>query len=143
MCVNVWICPQKSHLQPFSNPSDGLFDQVYTEKSQTTSPQATEWNTNPAREQTEEYTDLTTLCAPDEQNEKQVETRHPCSPEESTTLLFSENSPLNPYRSQGSIKTPTMATNKQSNCVPVKQLEKPAPVTVYVTLNMFEQGQSR
>ncbi|XP_038583795.1 interleukin-31 receptor subunit alpha-like [Micropterus salmoides] len=125
-------CP----FQPFSNPSESLCDMVYTEEAQrtSTSPLATDCNGNTASEQTEEY-----VVAPDPV--KSVETQHPPSPGESTALIFSENSPTSPYRSQSSVETHTLRTSKQCKRVPVKQQEK--ALTVYVTLDMFEQGQGR
>lgn len=149
LCLNVLICPQGiCPFQAFSSPPESFCDRVYTEGPQrtSTSPLDTGCNGNPAIDQTEEYTDPAIALAPDVQNEKPlelVETRHPGSCEESTALLSSENSPLNPYRSQSSVEVPAPVTSKQRKHVTVKQQEKTAPVTVYVTLNMFEQGQGR
>lgn len=139
LCVEcVDISQGMCSFQPFSNPSESLFDQIYAEETQrtSTSPRSTSYNNNLASEQTEEYTDPAIVVAPDVQNEKLVE-QHVGSPGESTALLFSENSPFNPYRSQSSVETPASMTVKQCKCVPAKQLEKTAPVTVYVTLDMY------
>ncbi|XP_071323858.1 interleukin-31 receptor subunit alpha-like isoform X2 [Trachinotus anak] len=132
----------------FIRSSESLYDQVYTEEPRRTPtpPLATGCIGNPASDQTEEYTDPTIGVAPDVQNEKSaefVETQHLGSSRESTALLSSENSPFNPYRSQSSVETATQGTNKQCNRLPVKQQEKTAPVTVYVTLNMLEQNQGQ
>ncbi|XP_044024261.1 interleukin-31 receptor subunit alpha-like isoform X2 [Siniperca chuatsi] len=148
------LWPSTSHqkrtqpFQPFSNPSESLCDMVYTEEAQRTPtpPLATGCNGNPASEQTEEYIDPAIVPAPDSQNEdpaELVETHHPSSPGESTALLSSTNTPLSPYRSQSSVESPAPRTSKQCKRVPVKQQEKTPPVTVYVTLDMFEQGQGR
>lgn len=130
--------------QPFSNPSESLFDQIFTEEHQktSTSPLAASCNNNPVSLQTEEYTDPAVVLATDVQSKKSVE-KHLCSPEESTALLSSENCPISPYRSQSSVESPASLNVKQCKRIPVKQLEKTAPVTVYVTLDMYEQGQSR
>ncbi|KAK2856059.1 hypothetical protein Q5P01_004794 [Channa striata] len=146
--VALWTSPShqkgKGSFQPFDNPSESLFDQIYTEATQktSTSPLATSYNSNPAGGQTEEYTEAATVVAPEEQNEKPVGQRL-CSPGESTALLSSEKGKHSPYRSQSSVESPTSMSNKLCKRVPVKQLEKSTPVTVYVTLDMFEQGQSR
>nr|XP_020459565.1 interleukin-6 receptor subunit beta-like [Monopterus albus] len=146
--VALWSSPsyQKGmcHFQPFSNPPKSIYDQVYTVEPQRapTSALATDCNGNQASDQAEEHTDPVihlSLDAEDEKPVELVETQHLCCPGESTSLLSSGNSSFTPYRSQGSVETPA----KQCKCVPVKQLEKTAPVTVYVTLDMFEQGQSK
>lgn len=72
-----------------------------------------------------------------------VETQHPSSPTETTELLSSENCLSSPYRSQSSVESPAQRTSKQCNRVPGKQQEKTPPLTVYITLDMFEQGQGR
>lgn len=101
---------------------------------------------NPASDQTEQYTDPALVLTPDVQNEKPtelIETLHLSSPGESTALLSSGDGPFSPYRSQSSVETPASRTSKLCPRVPVKQQEKTAPMTVYVTLSMFEQGQGR
>lgn len=130
---------------PFSNPPESVCDKVYTEETQTiaTSPQATGSNETPASVQTEEYVDPATVPVLHIQNKdpvEAVETQHLSSPDDSTALLPSETSPVSPYRSQTPVHSPTSKELKQ---VPPKQPEKTMPMTVYVTLNMFEQGQAR
>ncbi|XP_070781461.1 interleukin-31 receptor subunit alpha-like [Enoplosus armatus] len=145
--VNSGMCP----FQPFSNPSQSICDRVYTEEPQRTptSPPATGCNENPATDQTEEYSDPPIVPVPDVQSEdpfepiETLETQHPSFPGESTALLSSESSLLSPYRSQGSLEIPATRTSKQCKHVPVKQQEMTPPLTVYVTLDMFEQGQGR
>ncbi|XP_040920253.1 interleukin-31 receptor subunit alpha-like [Toxotes jaculatrix] len=137
------VCP----FQAFNNPSESFCERVYTEETQriSTPPLATGCNSKRTSDQTVEYTDPAIL-ATDAQKGKTlqlVETEHHNSSGESTALLSSENSPFNPYRSQSSVETPALMTNKQHKHMSVKQQEKTAPVTVYVTLNMFEQGQGR
>ncbi|KAF1376788.1 hypothetical protein PFLUV_G00215080 [Perca fluviatilis] len=135
------ICP----FQPFSNPTESLCDRVYTEETQrmSISPPATGCNGNLMSDQTDEYVDPGTVPAPDEQNEDLVnhaETQHLSSPDDSTALLSSETSP---YRSQTFVESPASKHVNHSKRVPVKQPEKTALVTVYVTLDMFQQGQGR
>ncbi|XP_056261264.1 interleukin-6 receptor subunit beta-like [Seriola aureovittata] len=133
---------QKGICQAFTNPSESNYDRVYIEELQRTSNPPLAIGCNPAIEQIEEYTDPATVLAPDIQNEKPaelVQTQHLGSSEESTALISSENGTFNPYRSQGSVETVPAKMSKQYKCLPAKQ-EKTAPVTVYVTLNMFEQG---
>lgn len=137
-----------SSFHQFSSPSESLCERVCMEDTQrpSTPPLATGYDPhlNPASDQKEEYADPAIIPAADVQNEKPVEpveTLCP-SPGESTALLSSDDSPSTPYRSQSSVETPTPRTSKQ--CKPVlleKQQEK--TVTVYVTLDMFEQGQGR
>lgn len=94
----------------------------------------------------EEYGDPATVLAPHIQNEvpaEPVETHHPSFPGETTELLCSEDSPSSPYQSQRPVETPALRISKQCMHVPVKQQEKTPPLTVYVTLDMFEQGQGR
>lgn len=146
------LWPAASHhervypIQPF-NPSESLCDRVYTEDTHTSTTLLTAGcDGNPASDQTDEYIDPDTFPAPDVQCEhpvKPVETQHLSSPDDSTALLPLENSPLSPYRSQASDEISASRSSKHCKRVSVKQPEKAAPVTVYVTLDMFEQGQGR
>ncbi|XP_026196918.1 interleukin-31 receptor subunit alpha-like [Anabas testudineus] len=139
--VALWSSPNHQKwmrsFQPFSNPSESPFDQIFTEEHQktSTSPLAASCTINPASEQTEEYADPAIV-------DKSVE-QHLRSPGESTALMSLENRPFSPYRSQSSVESSASMTVKQFKRVPVKQTERTAPVTVYVTLDMYEQGQSR
>ncbi|XP_068564446.1 interleukin-6 receptor subunit beta-like [Cebidichthys violaceus] len=141
----VWPAPSHQEgtfpFQPFSNPSESVCDRVYTEETRQTppSPLATGCDGNPACDQTGEYVDPDTGPAPVDPVEP-VETQHLSSPDDSTALLLSENSP---YRSQTSAENSASRSNKQCRHVPVKQTEKIAPVTVYITLDMLQQGQGR
>ncbi|KAK9531367.1 hypothetical protein VZT92_010796 [Zoarces viviparus] len=130
-------CP----FQPFNNPTESVCDRVYTGESQRTptSPLATGCDGIPACDQTGEYVDPATGPALVDPVEP-VETQHLSSPDDSTALLPSENSP---YRSQSSAENSASKFNKQCKRVPLKQIEKIAPVTVYVTLDMLQQGQGR
>ncbi|KAA8583052.1 hypothetical protein FQN60_015598, partial [Etheostoma spectabile] len=140
---SVALWPALSRQEPFSNPTESLCDRVYTEETQrmSISPLATGCNGNLMSDQTDEYVDPGTVQAPDEQNEDPVnhaERQHLSSPDDSTALLPSETSP---YRSQTSVESPASKPINQCKRVPVKQPEKTALVTVYVTLDMFDQGQ--
>lgn len=63
------------------------------------------------------------------------------SSEETMELLSYEHCPSSPYRTQSPVETPALGTGKQFKHVPVKEQEEMPPATVYVTLDMFEQGQ--
>lgn len=147
LCVNIWMCPQGTcPSQPFNNPVESNCDRVYTAETQrtSTSPLAPGCQDNPTSDQTEEYADPDTFLAPDIQNEDPEEvtpeTQHVSPPDDSTALLLSDSCPSSPYRSQTSVESPATRSSKQCSNVPVKQ---PKPMTVYVTLDMFEQGQGR
>uniref|UniRef100_A0A8D2ZIV4 Fibronectin type-III domain-containing protein n=1 Tax=Scophthalmus maximus TaxID=52904 RepID=A0A8D2ZIV4_SCOMX len=122
-----------------------LCDRVYTEEMQITPtpPPATGCDVNSAGDQTEEYTDPAQALAADVQNDTTVELVKTQVPGESTVLLSSDDGPSSPYRSQSSVETPYPRESKPYKRVLGKQQEKTVPVTVYVTLNMFEQGQGR
>ncbi|XP_070705998.1 interleukin-31 receptor subunit alpha-like [Pempheris klunzingeri] len=150
--VALWASagPQQgmSPFQPFSYPSESQCDRVYTEEAQrtSTSPLPTDCTAgNPASDQMEEYTDPGSVPAPAQAEcpAERVETQNLCSPGESTALLPADNNMLSPYRSQNSVEAPALRITKQFKHDPVKQQEKAAPVTVYVTLDMFEQHQGR
>nr|XP_046229269.1 interleukin-6 receptor subunit beta-like [Scatophagus argus] len=126
----------------FHNPSTSDFGMVYPEDAQrtATSPLITGWSDNP-----EHSSVPASLPAPDVQNTHPVEpleTQHPFSHGESTELLASESMPSSPYRSQSPVPVEIPA-QRSSKRVPVKHFEKTPPLTVYVTLDMFEQGQGR
>ncbi|XP_070843562.1 interleukin-31 receptor subunit alpha-like [Chaetodon trifascialis] len=140
------ICPFPS----FHNPTETSCDSIYTKEAQGTSasPPAAGSNDNPASDQnmTDEYTDPATVSAPHIQREdpaEPVDKQHPSFPAETTELLSSDDSPSSPYRSQSPVEAPAPRTRKQCTRAPVKQQEKTPPLTVYVTLDMFEQGQGR
>lgn len=148
VCVNDLMCPQRtSPFQQFNEPSESLCERVYMEDTQRTSTPslATDYDPlNPASDQREEYADPAIIPVTDVQNKEPIESVETLyqSPGESTALLSSDNTPLNPYRSQSSVEI--TSTNKQcKRLLPEKQQEKTAPVTVYITLDMFEQGQGR
>lgn len=122
---------------PFTSLSESVCDRVYTEEAQrtSTSPLDTDWSDYPVSDPTEQDADPATVPEADEQNE------HPSSPGETTELLFSET--CLSYLSQNPVETLSQRSSRQCKCVPVKQQEKLPGLTVYVTLDMFEQGQGR
>lgn len=128
-------CP----FQPFSNPSESICDAVYTSEAQSpsTSSLAARCDSNPAGDRTEEHVDPPTPTAPGDPV-KSIETQHPSPREDSTGPLLPENSP---YRRQTPVESSAPRSSKQCKRVSVKETRKIAPVTVYVTLDMFEQGQ--
>lgn len=135
------ICP----FPPFHNPPESICERVYTEDAQRMpTSQATGSNDNPTCDRTEEYADIAT--APEEQIKdpfEPLETQQPSSPGELTELLPSDNGQFSPYRSQSPVESPTPKSSKQCKRVSVKQQERTPPLTVYVTLDMFEQSQRR
>ncbi|XP_056150113.1 interleukin-31 receptor subunit alpha-like [Lampris incognitus] len=65
-------------------------------------------------------------------------------PEEVTLPPASENVPFNPYRSQNSVNSPVLSKSEgRKATLAQRQQNKTAPLTVYVSVDMFEQGQSR
>lgn len=71
------------------------------------------------------------------------EIHHTPSSEETMELLSYEHCPSSPYRTQSPVETPALETGKQFKHVLVKKQEETPPVTVYVTLDMFKQGQAK
>ncbi|XP_069564641.1 interleukin-6 receptor subunit beta-like isoform X1 [Brachyistius frenatus] len=142
--VATWLPQsQQKEVCPFSNPSEGSCDRVYTEETHRASTPSLAWTCDPAAD---ENSDSAIVLAPDIENDRlvePVETNSPSSSSESAALLTSDNGPVNPYRSQSSVETPVSSMSKQSNYVSVKQQGKTALETIYVSLDMFEQGQSR
>lgn len=142
--VALWLSPshQKGRC-PFHNPSASPCDLIYTEETQraSTPPPDADCSGHLTTDQTEEYTDSVIILAPHTKDEIPVEPLS--SPEESTALFSSESSSFNPYRSQTSGEVSSPRSSKQSKPIPVKRQGKATLKTVYVTLDMFEQGQSR
>ncbi|XP_047429023.1 interleukin-6 receptor subunit beta-like [Mugil cephalus] len=127
--VALWPSPTAKKgaclFQPFINPSGELCDKVYTEHAQSVSSPsvATDFNGCQTSDQPEEYTDTAIVLAPDVHDG------------EATAFLSSKSSPVSPvspYRSQSSVESPLPKNNKQRTLK-----------TIYVTLDMFEHGQSR
>ncbi|XP_030261833.1 interleukin-31 receptor subunit alpha-like isoform X2 [Sparus aurata] len=129
-------------------PSESICSSIYIEEAQTVSTflPDTGCNENPASDQTRGYDDPAIAPATDRQTEdpvEPVETQPPSSPGELSHLLSSESGLSSPYRSQSPQETPAPKTSKPCKRVPVKQPEKMPPLSVYVSLDMFEQGQGR
>ncbi|XP_059211721.1 interleukin-31 receptor subunit alpha-like [Centropristis striata] len=147
---SVALWPPSSHQEgaspiPSFIPSESPCDRIYSEETlrTSTSPTATVYNTDPGSEQMEEYVDQDMTPVRGKQDRDPVgseETQHLSSPDDSTALLPPESGPSSPYRSQTSVETPASRAGKPYKRVPVKQPDKITPVTVYVTLDMFEQG---
>ncbi|XP_061563085.1 interleukin-31 receptor subunit alpha-like [Cololabis saira] len=137
---------QVSHLQPPSNPTESPCDRVYTEESVTeTTPQsAGDADVHTIREQTEEYSQpVISLMPEDDKPAEPAGIQFPPSSDESTMFLSSESSPVYPYRSQTSVKVNVARTVKQSKHDSHKQHEKMSMKTVYVSLDMYKQGDAR
>lgn len=148
--VATWLsaCDQKGlrSVQQIHRPSEILPDRVYPEEVQkpTVSPPDKGGYKNLICEQDEELAVPNDAPPSNQHNRCQVnpEETHQISPsEESTELLPSEGCLPNPYRTQSPVETPAAKTAKQFRLVPVKQRDRTTSQTVYVTLDMFEQGQ--
>ncbi|XP_077409324.1 interleukin-6 receptor subunit beta-like [Vanacampus margaritifer] len=76
-------------------------------------------------------------------NERADEHEEILTPSKECTTLLSEGSgQLSPYRSQGSVESPTQSTGKEFECLlPVKQQQLTALLAMYVTVDMFEHDQ--
>ncbi|KAM8831322.1 interleukin-31 receptor subunit alpha-like isoform 2-T2 [Spinachia spinachia] len=127
-------CP----LQPFCNPSESLCDRVYTGEAlcPSASSLAARCDSNPAGDRTEEFVDPPTVTAPADPV-KSAKAQHLSAPDDSMDLLLPENGQ---YRRQTWVESSALSSSRQCKRVSVKQTVKIAPVTVYVTLDMFEQG---
>lgn len=145
-CVLLFCSQGMCPFHDFSN-SRSFCGRVYTEEMQITHspPAARDCNANTSNEQSNNHTDPTVILSPEAQNGEPIDfqgTKCLCFGE-STVLLSPENNKFNPYRSQISVDSPPQRSCKHNKHAPVKHQEKSAPVMVYVTLNMFKQGQSR
>ncbi|XP_041661422.1 interleukin-31 receptor subunit alpha-like [Cheilinus undulatus] len=132
-------------VQPFNTPHESHCDRVYPEELGRTStpPLVTGCTSYPCRDQMEEYTVPDVVPVPDLKNkdlDDSEETLHPSSSGESTALLLSENNQFSPYRSQSSQEAPAQRISKQSKCSAGKQQENTTLATIYVTLDMFDNG---
>lgn len=133
-------------VQQVHRPSEILPDRVYPEEVQkpTVSPPDKGCYKNLICEQDEEVAAPNDAPPSNQRDRCQVnpgETRQISPSEESTELLPSEGGLPNPYRTQSPMETPAAKTAKQFRLVPVKQRDRTTSQTVYVTLDMFEQGQ--
>lgn len=137
------VCLQGTcSLLPFHIPSESICDRAYIEETPRT---AASW----------EDTD-----SGDDSNNEQIEEtsghvivrsyRQPINPEkaqhqpssgETSNLFVSQRCLHSPYRSQSPVGTPAHDANKQHKHVPLIQKEKKSTHTVYVTLDIFKQGQ--
>ncbi|XP_068198354.1 interleukin-6 receptor subunit beta-like isoform X2 [Antennarius striatus] len=139
------LWPSATHKKAFYNPSESFCAKVHTEEVQTTSTDllTSGCSDDPDINQTEGRSDGAVTPASDVQNEdpvNPVNVNDQSSDVECKKLLSSENSLSTPYWSQSPVET---GRTKQYSRAPVQQQGQTAPPTVYVTLDMFEQGQSR
>ncbi|XP_076011052.1 interleukin-6 receptor subunit beta-like isoform X2 [Genypterus blacodes] len=155
--VALWRSPIHHHqksFQPFCVPaeSDTICERVYPCKDHTlTSPTAvpaTDCNGNPHPRPTSDQADKNThsdnILAPDPTQERPTEPVQTAQSSfgETTVLLTSQNDFHRPYRQQSSVELPAPTTNKPCKHI-TRQQDKTAPMAVYVTLDMFQQGQTR
>uniref|UniRef100_A0A1A7WVN7 Interleukin 31 receptor A n=1 Tax=Iconisemion striatum TaxID=60296 RepID=A0A1A7WVN7_9TELE len=126
---------------PFSNHFENAFDPVRTEETQrdpSLAPICDRVNDTAA-----ECSDPCTLFpsdARDDWSSAQTDTRLLSSPEGSVSVFSTGSSSVNPYRSQSSAETFLSRTEDPYLCESGKQPDKPTPKSVYVSLNMFEEG---
>lgn len=129
-------------VQPFHHPSEILPDRVDAEetpKPAVSTPEKGGYE-NLLCNQAEETAIPNETHSVNQHNS--TETHQKTFSEESIELLSSESYLSNPYRTQSPVENPAPRTDKQFRLVQVKQRDKIASQTVYVTLDMFEQGQS-
>lgn len=124
-------------VQPFHHPSEILPDRVDAEETQkpTVSPPDKGGYKNLSCEQAKE-------CAVPNETPSSNQHNSISFSKESIEPLSSDNCLSNPYRTQSPVENRSPRTAKQFRLVPVKQRDRTMSHTVYVTLDMFEQGQS-
>lgn len=138
------ICPQGTcPWLPFRTPSESIYDRVYTEEAHrtATSTEDTGCGDDPDSEQTEETSEETTDHVIVRSYRQPVNPTQHAPSGESSNLLVSESCLHSPYCSQSPMDTPVHSTNKQYKHDLFKQRENKPSHTVYVTLDIFEQGQ--
>lgn len=117
--------------EPFNTPSESICEQIYTEEMLQTSVMT---NSN-----SPVTSDQKNRSTPSPQNYERPflteGTSHQCSARESMSLLNSENSQFNPYRSQAADNSPAPKSSKQNKNLTLRPQEK-APS--YVSLDMFD-----
>nr|XP_057913627.1 interleukin-31 receptor subunit alpha-like isoform X2 [Doryrhamphus excisus] len=144
---SVALWPSASHqkgmflFRPFSYPSESLCEPVYIEEPQPISTPDT--HLDPTGVHKEQDNNPAIIAEPDKRPHETEDTFNQSSME-STVLLSEGSSPLSPYRSQGSVESPTQSGGKEWNCLlPMTQQELSTPVSVYVTVDIFEQYQGK
>ncbi|CAG5928330.1 unnamed protein product [Menidia menidia] len=145
--VATWLSQSQekdtSVFQAFSNPSQDLIEQVFTEEADEPplpSP-AVDGDDNVASNETQEYSASAMPLPVSQDVQKNAPDEHgtPFEPfGESTVFLSTEAIPISPYRSQTSLQAPVQKISKQHKQVSCKQSEKILLKSVYVRLNMFE-----
>lgn len=130
-------------VQSFHQPSEILPDAVNAEEAPkpTVSPPEKGGYENLLGEQGKKCTVPNETTASNQHNS--VETHQMSFSQESIKMLSADSCLFNPYRAQSPVENPTPRRAKQLRLVPVKQRDRTTSQTVYVTLDMFEQGQSR
>ncbi|XP_054604047.2 interleukin-31 receptor subunit alpha isoform X2 [Nothobranchius furzeri] len=128
---------------PFSNQSENIFDPVRTEETQRdpSLAQICDKVSDTVAECSDPCTSFP-LDARDDWSSAQTDTQLLSSPEGSVSILSSGSS-MNPYRSQSSAETFLSRTEDLYHCDSGKRHDKLTPKSVYVSLNMFEEGNVR
>lgn len=126
--------------QPFHRPSEILPDRVDAEEIQKPTvfpPDKKGGYENLICEQVEECPFPNDTSSPNQHNQCEINSQQ--TDQDLPEMLSSESCLLNPYRTQSPVETPAVKMAKQFRLIPVKQREGTSQ-TVYVTLDMLEQG---
>lgn len=136
-------CLQGTYLLlPFHIPSESICDRAYIEETPRTpaSMEDTDSGDDSNNEQTEE-TSGHVIVRSYRQPVNTEQAQHRPSSGDTSKLFVPERCLHSPYRSQSPMGTPVHDANKQHKHVPLNQKEKKSTHTVYVTLDIFKQGQ--
>ncbi|XP_054617660.1 interleukin-6 receptor subunit beta-like isoform X2 [Dunckerocampus dactyliophorus] len=143
---SVALWPSASHqkgmvlFRPFSYPSESLCEPVYMEQPQPISTPDT--HLDPTGVHKEQCIDPAVVAEPDKRPHEPENTFNQSSSMESTGLLSEGGSPLSPYRSQSSVESPTQSGGQEwKRLLPMTHQELATPLSVYVTLDIFDQYQ--
>ncbi|XP_077567705.1 interleukin-6 receptor subunit beta-like [Stigmatopora nigra] len=132
--------PQKGMFpfRQFNCPSESLCARVYLEDSQTIPP---------IDVCQEEYTGLVFTSKTNLRKERPddpQEAFNPSPSKERITQLPNGGGQLSPYRSQGSVESPSQSYGKESKCLlPENHQQMTTSLAMYVTVDIFEQDQCR
>nr|XP_061843229.1 interleukin-31 receptor subunit alpha-like isoform X3 [Nerophis lumbriciformis] len=144
---SVALWPSQSHqkgmllFRPFSYPSESLCEPVYMEESQPFTTLDTQLDLTAVPK--EQYIDPAVITQSNKRPHDPEDTSNQSPSTESAVLLSEGGSPLSPYRSQSSVESPSQSGDKECKCLlPISHQESSTPLSVYVTVELFEQYQS-
>ncbi|XP_061742862.1 interleukin-31 receptor subunit alpha-like isoform X2 [Nerophis ophidion] len=143
---SVALWPSESHqkgmllFRPFSYPSESLCEPVYMEESQPFTTPDTQLD--PTAVPKEQYIDPAVITQSNKRPHDPEDTSNESPSTESAVLLSEGGSPLSPYRSQSSVESPSQSDDKECKCLPpISHQDSSTPLSVYVTVELFEQYQ--